>query len=180
MSADIRIRACLAVVHDDKILLVPHYNTDVGPVQWVIPGGRVAFGESLQEAALREFREETGLQARITGLLDVSEVILPEKSWHSITITFFGSVVGGELAPEADHRYGTKVPRWFSPAELEAVKLSSRRNRGKGMSFDALPASLSVLSVTRWSERTIERLNDTAHLYAEGLSETIRLHPLLG
>jgi 8-oxo-dGTP diphosphatase len=137
MSADIRIRACLAVVHDDKILLVPHYNTDVGPVQWVIPGGRVAFGESLQEAVLREFREETGLQARITGLLDVSEVILPEKSWHSITITFFGSVVGGELAPEADHRYGTKVPRWFSPAELEAVKLSSRRNRGKGMSFDA-------------------------------------------
>ena len=37
------------------------------------------------------------------------------------------------------------------------------------VSFDALPASLSVLRRNQWNERTIERLNDTAHLYAAGL-----------
>ena len=32
MSSDIRIRACVAVVQDHKILLVPQFDTDVGPV----------------------------------------------------------------------------------------------------------------------------------------------------
>jgi ADP-ribose pyrophosphatase YjhB (NUDIX family) len=122
MSDVIRVRACLAVVQDGRILLVPHYDTDVGPVQWVIPGGRVKFGERLEETALREFREDTGLQACIVGLLDVSEVVLPEKPWHSITIAFSGCITGGELAAEAGHRYGRKTPRWFSVAEIGTVE----------------------------------------------------------
>lgn len=121
MEKQIRIRACLAVVEDDKILLVPHYDTDFGPVQWVIPGGRVDFGESLETAALREFHEETGLQATIAGLLDVSEVVRLEQPWHSISITYTGKVSGGILALEADHRYGEKVPRWMSAQEVRCV-----------------------------------------------------------
>jgi ADP-ribose pyrophosphatase YjhB (NUDIX family) len=101
---------------------VPHYDTDAGTVQWNIPGGSVAFGESLHHAALREFSEETGLQAYVTGLLDVSEVILPDRPWHSITITFSGSIAGGELAAEVHPRYGPKMPRWFSADELGTVK----------------------------------------------------------
>jgi 8-oxo-dGTP diphosphatase len=121
MDEEIRIRACLAVVRDGQILLVPHYGTDAGPVQWTIPGGRVAFGEGLRVAALREFEEETGLQAEVAGLLDVSEVILPEKPRHSITVTFSGRITAGELAPEAGHRHGRKMPRWFSAEMINGV-----------------------------------------------------------
>jgi probable phosphoglycerate mutase len=39
------------------------------------------------------------------------------------------------------------------------------------MSFGAHPASISVLRVNQWGEHMLERLNDTAHLYAEGLAE---------
>lgn len=133
MTDVIRIRACLAVVHSNKILLVPHYNTDVGPIQWIVPGGRIRFGESLQEAAVREFVEETGLQAKITRLFDVSEVILPEKPWHSITVTYSGIITGGELASEANHRYGKKEPRWFSLEEIVTVKYHPKRTVEKAL-----------------------------------------------
>jgi 8-oxo-dGTP diphosphatase len=122
MSNAIQIRVCLAVVASDKLLLVPHYRTDAGAVQWVVPGGKVEFGESLQEAAVREFFEETGLQAEVTGLLHVSEVIIPDRPYHSITISFSGRVTGGELRAEADHPFGEKVPRRWSAEEVKTVK----------------------------------------------------------
>ena len=111
----------MAAVRDARILLVPHFDTDAGPVQWCIPGGQLEPGESLEEAAKREFEEETGLRVGGCQLLDVSEVLLPERDYHSITITFYGSVDGGQVRPEPDHRYGHKAPRWMSREELSAL-----------------------------------------------------------
>ena len=133
MSGTIRVRACLAVVHNERILLVPHYNTDVGPVQWVIPGGSVEFGEELAQAAAREFTEETGVRVRVGELLDVSEVLLPERPWHSITITFTGEVEGGKLAAEANHAYGRKMPRWFTWEEMAGLAYHPRKTVGKAL-----------------------------------------------
>lgn len=118
---DIRIRVALAVVHEGRIVLVPHYDTDAGPVQWTIPGGRLAFGEALRAAAAREFTEETGLTARVDNVLDVSEVLLPERPYHSLTIAFRGTLQGGIMAAEAGHPYGEKLPRWFSAKELAGL-----------------------------------------------------------
>ena len=123
---NIRLRTCVAVVQDGKILLVPHYDTDAGPVQWCIPGGRLESGERLEESARREFQEETGLRVQGCQLLDVSEVVLPEKGYHSITITFFGSLEGGEMRPEPDHPYGEKRPRWISWEELGTLACHPR------------------------------------------------------
>lgn len=41
------------------------------------------------------------------------------------------------------------------------------------VSFAAHPASISVLTVNQWGEHVLERLNDTAHLYAAGLAEDL-------
>ncbi|HEX7976396.1 MAG TPA: histidine phosphatase family protein [Anaerolineales bacterium] len=41
--------------------------------------------------------------------------------------------------------------------------------------FEISPSSLTVLTTNRWNERTIERLNDTAHLYAHGMPDKIQL-----
>jgi ADP-ribose pyrophosphatase YjhB (NUDIX family) len=73
------MRACLAAVRDGRILLVPHYDPEAGPVQWKVPGGSVRLGESVRKTAVREFDEETGFQAQATGPRDVSEVIVPAR-----------------------------------------------------------------------------------------------------
>ena len=117
----IRIRVALAVVKGDRILLLPHYDTDAGPVQWCVPGGKLGFGESLREAAEREFEEETGLRALAGELLDVSEVVLPERPYHSITVSFSGTALDGEVRPEPEHRHGEKMPRWFDAHELRSL-----------------------------------------------------------
>jgi 8-oxo-dGTP diphosphatase len=127
MQNTIRMRACLAVVERGKILLVPHYKTDVGETQWTVPGGKVEFGESLETAVVREFYEETGLKVEVTGLQDVSEEISPERPYHSVTIAFTSRVIGGDLRAEANHPYGVKLPRWFSAAELTQVKYHPAR-----------------------------------------------------
>ena len=111
MTGSIRIRVCLALVESGKILLVPHYETDAGEIQWTVPGGTVEYGEALETAVTREFFEETGLKTEVTGVLCVSEVILPERPYHSITISFSGNVIGGNLRAEENHPFGTKTPR---------------------------------------------------------------------
>ncbi len=96
----IYVRVALAVVADGRILLVPSFNTDAGPVQWVLPGGQVEFGERLADAAAREFAEETRLEAKVGALLHVSEVVRPERPWHSVIVTFVGTATGGVLPAE--------------------------------------------------------------------------------
>jgi probable phosphoglycerate mutase len=44
-----------------------------------------------------------------------------------------------------------------------------------GASFDFAPASLSVVCINYWGERTLERLNDSAHLHAAGMPDPLRL-----
>ncbi len=98
--------------------MVPHYDTDAGPLQWVIPGGQIKFGETLEQAACREFEEETGYLAKPENIVDICKIIRPTQNWHSVTITFSGTIIGGTHKGEQHHPYGNKVPRWISRTEF--------------------------------------------------------------
>ena len=94
---------------DGGILLVqraiePSYG------KWVFPGGYVDRGESVEGAALREVKEECGLDVRLTGLLGVySSVNNPV-----VLIAFKGEVTGGRLTVDEE---GLAV-RPFPPSEI--------------------------------------------------------------
>lgn len=64
---------------------------------YTFPGGRVEYGETLEEAAIREVKEETGLDVELEGIFSISEAFFTEIEHHTIFFTFTGKIVGGEL-----------------------------------------------------------------------------------
>jgi 8-oxo-dGTP diphosphatase len=62
-----RPRVCAAVLSDDKILMVCHQTQS--RTYWTFPGGAVETGETFEQAAVREVKEETGLDVKIVRFL---------------------------------------------------------------------------------------------------------------
>ena len=82
----------LATDDEGRILVVR--TTYLGP-GWMLPGGRVERAEAPHTAAVRETREETGLDVEIDRLL-----LLDARVPSSVSFVFAGSVVGGDLQPQ--------------------------------------------------------------------------------
>jgi ADP-ribose pyrophosphatase YjhB (NUDIX family) len=78
--------------------------------KWVFPGGYVDRGESLEVAAIREVKEESGLDVRLTRLLGVYS----SPNHPVILIAYAGEVTGGSLQVDEE---GLDA-RVFAPAEI--------------------------------------------------------------
>ena len=89
----------------DEVLLIRR-GTAPRIGQWSLPGGRIEPGERAVDAALRELREETGVSARILGLIDVVDGVFAEEGRHYVLIDYAaewieGTPVAGDDAAEA-------------------------------------------------------------------------------
>ncbi|MBI2084883.1 MAG: NUDIX hydrolase [Candidatus Aenigmarchaeota archaeon] len=79
-----------------KMLL---YKRDIYPFKgkYCVIGGFVEDGEAVEETALREVKEETGLKVKLTHILGVYSDKKRDPRFHTISTVFIGKVVGGRL-----------------------------------------------------------------------------------
>lgn len=89
------IGALVFVSEGDRILLVRWRSKGRF---WSLPGGTVETGESIEQAAVREVREETGLEVRIGRVIGVYS----RPADGSVAVTLEGKVIGGNLKRETD------------------------------------------------------------------------------
>lgn len=96
---DPKVAAVVAITDRDRLLLVRRAaSPEIG--RWSMPGGFIDYGEDPREAAIREVKEETGLEVEITHLIDVTGG--DGLGSASIIIMFEARVTGGTLRPEDD------------------------------------------------------------------------------
>ncbi|MFJ4960908.1 NUDIX hydrolase [Streptomyces sp. NPDC088729] len=115
--------AASAVVTDDRgrILLQRRRDNDL----WALPGGGMDIGESLPGTAVREVREETGLEVEITGLVgtytDPRHIIAYSDGEvrRQFNVCFRARVVGGSPAISDE---STEL-RFVHPGELDALPM---------------------------------------------------------
>lgn len=85
----------ILVSPQEEILLVKHRK---GLREyWVLPGGRLEYGETFEECACREMLEETGLEVAVDNYVYLSEAIAPDRSRHIVNVYLTAHVTGGTL-----------------------------------------------------------------------------------
>lgn len=95
---------------DGGIVLIRRANPPLG---WALPGGFVDYGESLEQAAVREAREETSLEVRLERQLHTYSDPGRDPRQHTISTVFVASADGMPLAGD-----DAAEARVFAPGEL--------------------------------------------------------------
>ena len=124
---DFGIRVGAVVTRGRSLLLVRHQKPGRDPY-WVLPGGRLEPGETIPECAEREVSEETGLSARFSGLLYLSEFL--REGRHTVDVTVRMTPVGDQQAElGSDHEVAPGAEptlrelRWVEVEELREIEL---------------------------------------------------------
>ncbi|RFS82872.1 NUDIX domain-containing protein [Actinomadura spongiicola] len=118
------------VVENDKgeILIIRRTDND----NWALPGGAIDLGESVTQAAIRETKEETGIDVEIADLVgiysDPKHVIhytSNNEVRQEFTILLSARLVGGELRASDE----SSAVSWFSKKEWQELEMDQSMRR---------------------------------------------------
>jgi 8-oxo-dGTP diphosphatase len=132
--SDPKVAVAVVVIHADQILLTRRINP---PFQgsWSLPAGFMDADENPQEAARRECQEETGLDVKVSGLLDVFSG-REHKHGADLVLIYLAELIGGDLhagddADRAEFFPLDSLPKLaFQATKTILEKLINQKNTG--------------------------------------------------
>ena len=110
----------VAVIHENKILLTQREDFET----WILPSGGVEDGESLAQAAVRETKEETGLDVELTGLVGVYSRLGNMSPVHAVL--FSAKPIGGEIKCQEGE---TIAVEWFAFGQIPSPLSAGHKRR---------------------------------------------------
>jgi 8-oxo-dGTP diphosphatase len=96
MSDRPKVGVGVIVIKDGKVLFGKRKNAH-GEGSWSYPGGHLEYGESWEECARREVKEETGIEIKNIRFGTVTNDIFKNEQKHYITICMLADYSSGEL-----------------------------------------------------------------------------------
>ncbi len=109
------------LTYKGKVLLVKRAPTEKFlPGNYEFPGGKVDFGETVDEALKREFQEETQLVVDVEEFIRSFSYVTGER--HTVELVFFVSSESQEVQLSADHTDA----QWVEPEKAVSLKISDQ------------------------------------------------------
>jgi len=99
---------------DNKIILITRAGkTERGKL--ALPGGHVEIGERVEDAAVREVKEETGLKVRLSDILGVYSDPKRDPRGHYVSTVFIAEIASGKLKANSD----ASKAKFYNPLKLK-------------------------------------------------------------
>jgi 8-oxo-dGTP diphosphatase len=113
------IGSAVLVEYEGKFLLGERNKQNYNGY-WVIPGGRPNFGESIEEAGIREIKEETGLDVEIVKMIGHREIINAPGNYHRMVFFHLAKPKHTNIIPSDD----ISKAGFFSIEEIKKMKIA--------------------------------------------------------
>jgi 8-oxo-dGTP pyrophosphatase MutT (NUDIX family) len=112
------------IVENDKgeILMIRRTDND----NWAVPGGAIDLGESVREAAIRETKEETGIDVEITGLVGIysdPKHVIHYTSNNEVRQEFSIVLVARPLSGQPIPTDESFITQWMHPSEVNKLQM---------------------------------------------------------
>lgn len=113
-----RVIPVIAVVFDNRLLMIQRGAESKYPNQWCIPGGKVEEGETVEQCAVRELREETGIDAPALNW-PIEHVTNLDAANPDLEFSLF--LVRPTVRPRVRIEDGFEGHGWFTVSEIIAL-----------------------------------------------------------
>ncbi|HIK00404.1 TPA: NUDIX hydrolase [archaeon] len=108
------------IADETKGILLVKRKTEPFKGRYALPGGMVEYGETVEKAAVREVKEETGLDVELEGILGVYSDSDRDPRGHTVSLVFFATPKKGKISGSTE----TEDVGYKTLKEIENLELA--------------------------------------------------------